>query len=67
MCDERGAGQPVMTWRLADPQKAELMKSTEMVRRGRLRKGGWKCIPIANFGARIVRDILWDDGAGEQR
>ena len=38
-----------------------------MVRREQLQNGRWKCTAVANFTARIVSDIIRDDGAEERR
>src|SRR5215467_1743222 len=38
-----------------------------IVRRETCASGRWRIIPVANFNARIVRDILLDDGEQERR
>jgi hypothetical protein len=38
-----------------------------IVRRENCSNGRWRIIPVANFHARIVRDILLDDGEEERR
>jgi hypothetical protein len=40
---------------------------TEMVRRERLGNGRVKLTPVANFNARIVRDVVWDDDSEQGR
>ena len=42
-------------------------KGDGMVRREQLANGRWKCTSIANFTARIVTDIIRDDGDEESR
>src|SRR6266568_5071900 len=43
------------------------LRGTDMVRREQLQNGRWKCTAVANFTARIVSDIIRDDGAEERR
>src|SRR5438552_182292 len=42
-------------------------KGREMVRREQLADGRWKCTAVANFSARIVSDIILDDGEQQRR
>lgn len=42
-------------------------QGTEMVCRARGTAGRSKCTPLANFCARIVSDVVLDDGVSEQR
>jgi hypothetical protein len=42
-------------------------RGTEMVRREPLANGRFKIIPLANFSARIVRDLVFDDGEHRRR
>jgi hypothetical protein len=42
-------------------------RGADMVRVERLKDGRWKFTPIANFTARIVTDIIQDDGDEESR
>jgi hypothetical protein len=43
------------------------LRGTEMVRQERLQNGRLKISAVANFHARIVRDLVYDDGEQERR
>ena len=55
----------------AIPNRASRLRyeqlGTDMVRREQLANGRVKIIPIANFSARIVRDLILDDGVEKGR
>ena len=58
--------------RVADVARHEAARRYEqrgagIVRRETCANGRWRIIPVANFHARIVRDILLDDGEEERR
>lgn len=42
-------------------------QGSEMVKREELSKGCFKIVPLANFSARIVRDLVLEDGEHQQR
>jgi hypothetical protein len=42
-------------------------RGSEMIRRERLDNGRWKMVPLANFSARIVRDLIVDDDQSQRR
>ena len=49
------------------PERCYEHKGTDMVRRDQLANGRVRYTLVANFRARIVRDIIRDDGAQQQR
>jgi hypothetical protein len=49
------------------PARCYEYSGTDMVRRDQLANGRMRYTPVANFRARIVRDIIRDDGAQQQR
>ena len=53
---------PIPSWTLRYEQRG-----AGIVRVERLKDGRWKSTPIANFTARVVTDIIQDDGDEESR
>ena len=66
--DEPNAHRPTLS---SVPNRASRLRyeqlGTDMVRREQLANGRVKIIPIANFSARIVRDLILDDGVEKGR
>jgi hypothetical protein len=68
--DDSKPSQPVPE--LAGPDQASgtlryQERGTEIVRREEMSRGHVKFIPVANFKARIVRDLIVDDGDEQER